>query len=289
MSETSENDDVQRAAETANKGEPAKDVRQWLHTSKYATLATLSVRKSLAGFPLGSVVPFAVDRQGRPVILIANIAAHTKNLRGDSRAALFVHDPEATGDPQASWRASVMGRFHKLVPARERAEGKTLAEGDEAISDAEWDQIMARYTQRVPQAPGYMKMHGFSFWRMSTIESIRYIAGFGRICWIGGETYRQSVDAQAFPKMEQGAMHHMNEDHAENMKEMCQGLLGQTPEAVSMVDLDISGCILETKEPAGMHYMRFDTLVQGRSDYKTQIISLLRQARSMTAGPTSAD
>jgi len=46
----------------------------------------------------------AVD--GTPVVLLSEIAQHTKNLRRDPRVALFVRDPSAAGDEQASWRVN---------------------------------------------------------------------------------------------------------------------------------------------------------------------------------------
>ena len=281
MSDANENQEIQEAEVLAQKGTPAWDVRQWLHEAGHGSLATVNAKKKLEGFPLGSIVPFAVDKQGRPIILIAGIAAHTRNLKADNRASLFVNDPHATGDPQKSWRASVIGRFTLLVPQRERREGVALPDYAEEISDREWAAIMARYTQRVPNAPGYMKTHGFAFWRMSEIETVRYIAGFGRICWIDGAKYLETVEAHAFTQMEQGALHHMNDDHVENMKEMCLGHYRLNPDDVSMVDLDIGGCLLETKGPEGLHYFAFDKLVQEAADYKTQIIHVLKQARAV--------
>ena len=271
--------EIRQAAVLAEKGTPAWDVRQWLHQSGHGTLCTVNTREQVEGFPLGSIVPFAVDRQGRPIILIASIAAHTRNMKADNRASLFVSDPVASGDPQKSWRASVIGRFKKLVPERERVEATELPDYAEGISDRTWDEILARYTQRVPAAPGYMKTHGFSFWRME-IESVRYIAGFGRICWVGGDTYRDEVAARSFTEAEQGALSHMNDDHVENMKEMCRGLYDVDPEDVSMVDLDIEGCLLETRGPDGLHYVAFEHLVGAVEDYKTEIIRALRQART---------
>ena len=37
-------------------------VRQWLHEAHSGTLATLSRKPAIQGFPLGSIVPFCVDK-----------------------------------------------------------------------------------------------------------------------------------------------------------------------------------------------------------------------------------
>ena len=275
--------EIRAAARLANKGTPEWDVRRWLHRSSHGTLATVNAKEGLEGFPLGSIVPFAVDREGRPLILIAGIAAHTRNLKSDNRASLFVHDPVATGDPQKSWRASLLGRFKQLIPTREYNPESPLPDYAEAIDDRAWDAIMARYTQRVPNAPGYMDTHGFAFWRME-IESVRYIAGFGRICWVEGHAYRDAVSAHAFTDAERGALEHMNDDHVENMREMCRGHYQCDPADVTMVDLGISGCMLETQSPEGLHFFAFDELVEEVGDYKAQIIKVLSAARRARRG-----
>ena len=273
-----EEEELREAARLANKGTPEWDIRRWLHRSGHGTLATVNTKKGLEGFPLGSIVPFALDREGRPIILIASIAAHTRNLKADNRASLFVHDPQATGDPQASWRASLIGRFTQLTPTRERDHDVPLPDYALEVDDRAWDAILARYTQRVPNAPGYMDTHGFSFWRLE-IESIRYIAGFGRICWVKGKDYRDALSANASREAERSALEHMNEDHVENMREMCQGHYQRDPAEVQMVDLDISGCLLETKGPDGLHFFAFDALVEEVGEYRVQIIKALAAAR----------
>src|SRR3954467_15896902 len=108
----SDDDEVQAAAE-ANKGDPAQDVRRWLLENKVATFATLSVDARCPGSPFCSIVPFALDPRGRPLIQIASIAAHTKNVQADPRASLFVH--EGTDDPQAGWRVTLVGKMTRVA------------------------------------------------------------------------------------------------------------------------------------------------------------------------------
>lgn len=42
--------------------------------------------KSMPGFPFGSVVPYCLDAEGNPLILISRIAQHTHNLLKDPSA-----------------------------------------------------------------------------------------------------------------------------------------------------------------------------------------------------------
>ena len=48
------------------------------------TLATLSRRHP--GHPFASIMPYALDAEGRPLCLISSMAMHTQNLAADARA-----------------------------------------------------------------------------------------------------------------------------------------------------------------------------------------------------------
>lgn len=262
------------ADRAAHRGDPGLDVLRWLHQTPHAVLGTLSTERRVPGFPTGSIVPFALDELGRPFVFIATIALHTRNLKHDDRASLFVHDGQATGDPQSSWRASLNGHFVRLTTDEDSEQGS------ETISDAEYRQLMARYSQRVPQAPDYAKTHGFHFWRMNRIESIRYIAGFGRICSFKGTDYLAHTARSQFEAMRAGAMEHMNEDHMENMKEICQAFHNVEAQSVEMVSLERTGCLFHSSEPDGYHYSPFSKVIDEPQEFKSEIIALLQRARA---------
>src|SRR6266566_1497056 len=68
-------------------------------------LATLSI--DVPGYPFGSVTPYCVDNQCRPVIYISHIARHTKNIIADSRVSLtVVEDNGGSDDVQAQGRVT---------------------------------------------------------------------------------------------------------------------------------------------------------------------------------------
>jgi hypothetical protein len=186
MADDASNDETaeQSAADAAREGEPADDARRWLRDTPSATLCTLSARTELDGYPFGSIVPYALDASGRPVIFIAHIAAHTSNLRKDARASLFVHEPRKEDDPQTGWRLTVLGRMSRLM--LDDDDGDPKGAPVERVSRDALEDIHARYKKVVPAVDRYDETHGFAFWRMSEIEKVRYIAGFGKICWIDG-------------------------------------------------------------------------------------------------------
>jgi putative heme iron utilization protein len=153
----------------ADSGELARRARTLLHSQHQGVLSTISLHR--AGYPYGSLTPYALSRAGAPLILISALAAHTQNLIADPRASLFVvaglaADAGAPGDPQAETRISVLGRFARV------------AAGDEA--DAR-----ARYTERLPRAAANSQTRDFQLWEM-TVEEVRLVAGFGLIGWLPG-------------------------------------------------------------------------------------------------------
>ena len=271
-----EKKEIEEAALAAERVEdPAKHIKDWLLSTHTATLCTHAAKPEIEGFPFGSVVPFTVDKQGRPVILVADIAAHTRNLIRDPRATLFVSDPYAEGDPQSSWRVGLIGEMQRILP-----EGKNskYLESSNVIAVEEYKEIHARYVERVPKAVGYLKQHSFDYWRMNSVVTARYIAGFGKICWVEGNRLIRSDEAADFGSVGQGAIEHMNEDHVSNMVEMCHGLYGVEPKAAIMTKLDPTGFMVEAIEPEKTFFFSFGREIQ-QEEIRPSVIDVLKRAR----------
>ena len=66
-----------------------KHARELLLKEYRGVLSTHS--KAMPGFPFGSVVPYCLDAEGRPLILISRIAQHTHNLGQDAKCSLDVY------------------------------------------------------------------------------------------------------------------------------------------------------------------------------------------------------
>lgn len=74
--------------------------------SSIATLSTISRKRS--GYPFGSLMPYAIDPIGQPILLISNMAMHTQNLQNDPRSSLFVGQA-GDGDPLGTAGATLVG------------------------------------------------------------------------------------------------------------------------------------------------------------------------------------
>jgi hypothetical protein len=143
----------------ATDGDPRVQVRALLEAESVGLLSTLSVHRD--GYPYGSLTPFALSARGLPLLLLSELAAHTKGLRADSRACLFVGDRAAVEDPLAGARVSLLGRAAPVADADARA----------------------RYLARHPRAETCFQLRDFALWELA-VEEARLIAGFGSMRWL---------------------------------------------------------------------------------------------------------
>ncbi len=154
----------------------------------HAILSTMSVE--YPGFPFGSVAPYAMNKEGHPIVLISSIAQHTKNVLADSKMSLTITAADG-GDVQAAARLCLLGHL-KPMEADEQAEN--------------------RYFSYFEQSKLYFDVHDFSFYEFHP-EAVRYIGGFGKIFWVDVADF--FLPNPFFGQAEEGMLSHMN-DHHEN-------------------------------------------------------------------------
>jgi putative heme iron utilization protein len=234
---------------------PSVEARTLLHAESAGVLSTLSV--DVSGYPFGSVVPFCLDRQGRPVILISRIAQHYKNVVADPRASLIVL--EHGGDD-----VQVNGRLTCIADAIK-------------VGAAEVEDIAERYYRYFPQSTDYHRIHDFEFFRLQPIR-FRYIGGFGRIHWL--EAAKLLLANPFSAEEERGIVAHMNADHADAMRDYCRLLGVAVPGAVSptLAGVDAEGFHLLL----GARIVRivFSTAVSNTAEVRREFVALARRARA---------
>lgn len=238
-----------------------RDAANLLFHRRHGTLSTLSRRYE--GWPFGSITPFALDRSFAPLILIASIAEHTKNIVADPRVSLLVHDT-GEGDVQAHGRVTILGEASLVAP--------------EAHADAE-----ARYLARLPQARGYFGTHDFKLYRI-TPKHVRFIGGFGRIHWLEGPGLTALAEKDPLAPAAAGIVSHMNADHQDALKLYCQAFKGQVVSGAKMVGVDVLGFDVETEGPA--HRFRFDFQEPATPEsIRKVMVQMVGEARAKLGGP----
>jgi putative heme iron utilization protein len=240
---------------TPTHAERARTMAEQVSTGTLCTLA-----QEPKGHPYGSLVTFALDA-GEPVFLISELAEHTRNLRQDGRASLLVAESVAE-DPLASARATLVGRCAPLAAA-ENASAR------------------AAYLARQPNAAYYADFKDFAFWRL-TIESVRYIGGYGRMSWVAAGDWKSAEPDPIAPDA-LGILTHMNEDHADALALYCRAFskAADTREA-TMTSVDRYGFEMSAQTPAGPRPIRlaFPSPITNKTDARKALVALLGEARA---------
>jgi hypothetical protein len=151
----------------------ARDLHALVAAERHGVLATLSARRQ--GWPFASAAPYATSAQGEPLLLLSELAEHTRNLRSDPRASLLIQDSSAAEDPQAGARVTLLGRASVI---------EELARGD----------AQAMYVARHPQAAAYLTLGDFRLWVLR-VEEARFVNGFGEMGWLEGDRLRAALSA----------------------------------------------------------------------------------------------
>jgi hypothetical protein len=238
------------------------EVRGWLLGACNATLCTLAAEPDVAGFPFGSLAPFALRSDGTPFVLISAIAQHTKNLARDPRCSLFVRDPQGDsgGDAQATWRVTVLARAERVT-----------AQG------AELEELHARYAAKVPGAPGYGSAHDFAFWTMRPLR-VRAIGGFGAIRWLPPESLLSDPLGLGWREAAARVIEHMNDDHETALRDIAAARTGTRPERARITEVETAGFLARTTAPDSLLYVPFGRDVEAK-DAREVFVRLARDSR----------
>jgi putative heme iron utilization protein len=223
-------------------------------------LATLSRR--IPGHPFGSLMPYAPDQAGRPVLLISSMAVHTQNLRADDRASLLVAEPGWAGDPLAAARVTLMGTVAPVPPdARDAARHAYLA--------------------RHPNAASWVDFEDFAFHRIEVADCY-FVGGFAAMDWVDPAAYREARPdplADVAPSI----LEHMNRDHADALLTFAR-VLAHAPDAetATMVAVDRLGFRLRIRTGVRLHGARiaFPREVDSADTARRTLIEMLQAARA---------
>jgi putative heme iron utilization protein len=239
----------------------AERARTLAHLGRSGMLSTLSRRHP--GHPFGSVMPYAPDDRGAPLLLISTMAMHTQNLEADSRASLLVTQPGWTDDPLAGGRVTLMGLGARVPPG-------ALASAREL------------YLARHPNAAFWVDFEDFSFWRLE-VAHVYFVGGFAAMDWVTGESYA-SARPDPLADAAEEIVSHMNRDHPDALLTLSRVHADPGAEEATMLSADRLGFRVRVRSGERLHAARipFPREVTTPEACRMALIEMLGQARRVS-------
>lgn len=234
----------------------ADSARTLLATASRGILATIAAQD---GYPYASVVELMPTTDGDLIMLLSDLAEHTRNLAADDRSSVVLNEHDVHGEVLALGRATYKGRIAKL----EDTSG-----------------IREEYLELHSSASMYVDFADFNFYRL-TVEAVRYIGGFGRMSWIDKDEWAKS-EVDPLAEHAAGVIEHMNDDHAHNLVDYAHAFTdADWAERAIMVRLDHFGFDMRVEAQDRSQEVRvtFDEPKTTQDEIHEVMVRLARKAR----------
>ncbi len=237
---------------------PGTSVRRLLRATDRAALGTTDDN----GAAYVSLVMLATDHDAAPLLLLSDLADHTRNFSRDPRVSLLIDGTHGMASPLAGARATLMGRIERATAPHQ----------------------LGRYIARHPDAEGYAGFADFNLYAVR-IERAHLVQGFGKIHWIDGAEVRWPAPADLpLAAQEAEVVAHMNDDHGDAVRLYATALAGQPDADWRLTGIDPEGADLA----AGRLRTRlwFDKPVRDAEGARVELVRLVKRARQMIADAT---
>ena len=237
----------------------SRTVRALLRRLDRAALATALPpppgREGGAAWPYASLVLVAVDHDLSPVLLLSDLAEHTKAIASDGRVSLLFDGTGGLDQPLTSARVTLLGRALRATDER----------------------LGRRFLARHPDAAMYAGFKDFHFYRVA-VERAHLVAGFGKIRWLEAAELLPGPVPAGFAESEAGIVSHMNDDHADALQLYAQRLLGLTGSDWRMTGIDAEG--LDLRRAGQVARLPFDTPLANAGEARKALVALVGRARA---------
>jgi len=227
-------------------------VRELVRGLDRASLATL-----LAGenWPYASLVLVALDHDLSPILLMSDLALHSKAIAADDRVSLLFDGTAGLDQPLTGPRVTLLGR---------------AARSHDCI-------LRRRFLARHPDAGMYADFGDFAFYRVA-LERAHLVGGFGKISWLSAAELTPARLA-GLAEAEPGIVAHMNEDHADAVQLYATKLLGRSGEGWAMTGIDAEG--IDLRRGGEVARLGFPQPLAAAGQARQALIDLVGRARAV--------
>ena len=234
--------------------DPFRDVRELIRQCDRAALAT-ALAADGGAWPYASLVLVAVDHDLSPILLLSDLAEHTRAIAADPRVSLLFDGTGGLAQPLTGPRVTLLGRAEKTDDER----------------------LKRRFLRHHPDAELYAGFRDFNVYKLS-LERTHLVGGFGKIRWIEPA---ELLAVPALPELaaaEEGIVTHMNDDHADAVQLYAAKLLGLAGEGWRMTGIDCEG--LDLRQAGDVARLAFDQPLRAAAEARQTLIALVQRGRA---------
>jgi putative heme iron utilization protein len=239
---------------------PGEVARKLLRAADRAALATQLADDAgapAAAWPFASLVLLACDHDATPLLLMSDLAEHSKNIAANPRLSLLVDGTAGRVDPLTGPRVTLLGTAERTTDAR----------------------VKSRFLARHPSASLYADFGDFHFYRLG-IARAHFVAGFGRIHWIDAVEFTYSPGADGPLAAAETALLEGLNGEAGLADELARRVTGRRASGWRITGIDPEG--VDLRRAGSVVRVEFPAPAGGAEDVTTAMVRALRQAE--TAG-----
>jgi putative heme iron utilization protein len=228
-------------------------VRDLVRGLDRASLATnLPVKDGT--WPYTSLVLVAADHDRSPILLLSDLAEHSKAIAADGRVSLLYDGTQGLDQPLTGPRVTLLGRANRAADER----------------------LGRRFLARHPDAAMYAGFKDFRFYRV-TVERAHLVGGFGKIRWLGASELTTEPPA-GLAESEEAIVSHMNKDHTDAVQLYAGKLLGLPGNDWRMTGIDGEG--IDLRQGGRVARLAFDVPLGAADEARKVLVALLAKARA---------
>ncbi len=206
-------------------------------------------------WPYASLVLVAVDHDLSPILLLSDLAEHSKAIAADGRVSLLFDGTVGLDQPLTGPRATLLGRAR--------------------VTDDE--RLKRRFLARHPDAEMYAGFKDFRFYRVA-LERAHLVGGFGKIRWFAAADLLPAPPLAGLVEGEVDIVAHMNDDHGDAVQLYAGKLLGLQGTGWKMTGIDAEG--LDLRCAGEVARLSFDTPLTGANQARKVLVELVAKARA---------
>ncbi len=230
-------------------------VRNLLRGLDRASLASALPAADGAPWPYASLVLVAVDHDLAPILLLSDLAEHTRAIAADSRVSLLFDGTAGLDQPLSGPRVSLLGHAARSDDRR----------------------LKRRFLAHHPDAEMYASFNDFNFYRMAP-QRAHLVGGFGKIRWLTTAELLPEPPPAALAESEADVVAHMNADHADALQLYAGKLLGLPGGDWRMTGIDAEG--LDLRRAGQVARLAFEASIGTAAEARKALIALAAKARA---------